>query len=251
MALYQIIPALSKKESASPAPYASTLQNARDQILKMGLFITGLEAVSTAARPAWYSRIFTRGISLKDKIFFTKQLAGLLRAGVPLLQSLELLVEQTDGALKNIVIALKDGIKEGRSLADGLARYPQAFDSIYVQLVRAGEATGKLEMILERLVDFLERQDELKKKVSGALRYPIFSADYYCACYSGSFDVCDSSDSDRFPRTKYSFTASYAYASWRIKFCVASLPSSLWYTSRTSGSIFLMEIYCSRGLYDR
>ncbi len=174
MALYQY-QALSKEgKRVSGTIDASTLQNAREQIIKMGLFITGLEAVSTASGPAWYRRIFTRGISLNDKIFFTKQLAVLLRAGVPLVQSLDLLIEQTQGALKNVTIALRDGIKEGRSLAEGLSRYPEAFDSIYVQLVRAGEATGKLEMILERLDDFLERQDELRKKVSGALRYPIF-----------------------------------------------------------------------------
>lgn len=155
---------------------ASTLQTAREQIVKMGLFVTGLEAVTTAARPAWYSRFFSRGISLKEKIFFTKQLAVLLRAGVPLLQSLDLLIEQTEGKLKSIIITLRDGIKEGRSLADGLSRYPDTFDSIYVQLVRAGEATGQLEVILERLDTFLERRDELRKKVSGALRYPIFQA---------------------------------------------------------------------------
>ncbi|MBA2306911.1 type II secretion system F family protein [Candidatus Dependentiae bacterium] len=155
---------------------ASTVQNAREQITRMGLFITGIDLVATGVRQPWYRTLFTRGVSLKDKIFFTKQLAVLLRAGVPLLQSLELLIEQTEGPLKNIIITLKDGIKEGRSLAEGLARYPETFDSIYIQLVRAGEATGKLEAILERLDDFLERRDEIRKKVTGALRYPLFQA---------------------------------------------------------------------------
>nr|MBA3751802.1 type II secretion system F family protein [Candidatus Dependentiae bacterium] len=174
MALYYY-QALSKEgKRVTGTIDASTQQNAREQIVRMGLFIIGLELVSTGTRIAWYRRIFTRGVSLKDKIFFTKQLAVLLRAGVPLLQALELLVEQTEGALKGITIALKDGIKEGRSLADGLSRYPETFDSIYVQLVRAGEATGKLEVILERLNDFLERKEVLRKKVTGALRYPIF-----------------------------------------------------------------------------
>lgn len=154
---------------------ASTATGAREQLAKMGLYPTKIES-STAASSAepFYKRLFSRGVSLKDKIFFTKQLSVLLKAGVPLVQALELLVEQTEGNLRNVVISLKDGIKEGRSLADGLARYPSVFDSIYIQLVRAGEATGKLEVILDRLNDFLERREEIRKKVTAALRYPIF-----------------------------------------------------------------------------
>lgn len=154
---------------------APTSLSAREQLTKMGLYPTKIESTVTAtsAEP-FYKRFFRRGISLKDKIFFTKQLAVLLRAGVPLVQALELLVEQTEGNLRNVVISLKDGIKEGRSLADGLARFPETFDSIYIQLVRAGEATGKLETILERLNDFLERREEIRKKVTSALRYPLF-----------------------------------------------------------------------------
>lgn len=154
---------------------ASTIVGAREQLVKMGLYPVKIETkAAEAASEPFYKRLFRRGVSLKDRIFFTKQLAVLLRAGVPLVQALDLLIEQTEGRLKNIVIALRDGIREGRSLGDGLAKFPQAFDSIYVQLVRAGEATGKLEVILERLTDFLERREEIRKKVRGALRYPIF-----------------------------------------------------------------------------
>src|SRR5262249_37430490 len=131
-------------------------------------------ASGEAAQLPWYRRLFKRGISLKDKIFFTKQLSVLLRSGVPLVQALELLIDQSEGTLKSIVIELRDGIKEGRSLADGLARFPEAFDSIFIQLVRAGEATGKLEMILERLHNYLLQREEIRKKVTSALRYPMF-----------------------------------------------------------------------------
>ncbi len=175
MALY-FYQALSKEgKRVTGQVDASTLAAAREQLARMDLFPTKIETAATqAAYVPWYRRIFRRGISLKDKIFFTKQLGVLLRAGVPLVQALELLVEQTEGGLRTIVIALKDGIKEGRSLADGLSRFSETFDSIYVQLVRAGEATGKLEVILVRLTDFLERREEIRKKVSGALRYPLF-----------------------------------------------------------------------------
>ncbi len=168
--------ALSKEgKRATGSLDASTLAAAREQLARMGLFPTKIEmAASETGRLPWYKTLLRRSISLKEKVFFTKQLAVLLRAGIPLLQALDLLVDQTDGRLKTIVISLRDGIKEGRSLADGLMKFPEAFDAIFIQLVRAGEATGKLEIILERLTDYLERREELRKKVVGALRYPIF-----------------------------------------------------------------------------
>ena len=154
---------------------APTLAAAREQLVRQGLFPTKVElSKEEGVAVPWYRRLLTRGIGLKEKIFFTKQLAVLLRAGVPIMPALELLVDQTEGGLKNVVMSLRDGIKEGLSLADGLAKYPETFDSIYIQLVRAGEASGKLEVILERLNDFLERREALRKKVVGALRYPIF-----------------------------------------------------------------------------
>jgi type II secretory pathway component PulF len=154
---------------------AATVAAVREALAKQGLFPIKVEtSVTEGSSEPWYKRLFKRKVGLKDKIFFTKQLSVLLRAGVPLVQALELLVEQTEGGLRNIVIVLKDGIKEGRSLADGLSKFPETFDSIFIQLVKAGEATGKLETILERLTDFLERREEVRKKVSEALRNPLF-----------------------------------------------------------------------------
>jgi type II secretory pathway component PulF len=154
---------------------ASTTQGARELLVKQGLFPTRVMlATDERALEPWYRKLLRRDISLKDKIFFTKQLSVLLRSGIPLVQALELLVEQSTGPLSRVIITLRDGIKEGRSLADGLSRFPETFDSIYIQLVRAGEATGNLEPILDRLTEFLERRDELRRKVVSALRYPLF-----------------------------------------------------------------------------
>jgi len=114
-------------------------------------------------------------ISLEDKIFFTKQLAVLLKSGIALLPALELLIEQSEGRLKNIVIDLKNSIKEGVSLADSLSKYPHIFDSIYTQLVRAGEASGKLEVILDRLNHYLLRQAEIRKRIKKAVNQPLIN----------------------------------------------------------------------------
>jgi type II secretory pathway component PulF len=172
MALYYYQAVTKDGKKVSGNLDASTMQGAREQLIRQGLYPTKVTIAKEGAVP-WYKRILRRQVTLKDKIFFTKQLAVLLKSGIPLVAALDLLIEQTTGPLNRIVISLRDGIKEGKSLADGIARFPETFDSIYLQLVRAGEATGNLEAILTRLTDFLERRDELKKKISGALRYPL------------------------------------------------------------------------------
>ncbi|MBA3954422.1 type II secretion system F family protein [Candidatus Dependentiae bacterium] len=153
---------------------AATTQAVRDQLAKMNLLPTTITpAPSQTARLPFFQRIFQRGVSLKDKMFFTKQLSVLLKSGIALVQALDLLAEQTEGRLQSIVISLRDGIKEGRSLADELQRFPAVFDTIYIQLVKAGEASGKLEVILERLNDYLERTDEMRGRIKDAIRYPL------------------------------------------------------------------------------
>lgn len=154
---------------------------AREQLVKSGLYpihITAIEQIN--GRGNFITRLFSRRISVNDKILFTKQLAILLKSGVPLLQALDLLSEQFSGYLKNIIIDVKDDIKQGGSLAQGLAKFPKVFDNIYIQLVRAGEASGRLEVILERLVDYLERRQEINKRVKGALRYPLIQLALVC-----------------------------------------------------------------------
>lgn len=151
---------------------ASSAANVKDKLVQQGMYpITITPAQEHKA--SWWRGLFVRSLSVKDKILFTSQLAVLLKAGIPLLQALELLVEQFTGTMHSMLVAIKDEVKQGTSLADALKQYPKSFDQIYVQLVRAGEASGKLELILERLTSYLERREELRKRVSGALTYPI------------------------------------------------------------------------------
>lgn len=153
---------------------APSIQGAKEALVKKGLFPSeiGLVKGENTGLP-WYKSLFEGGVSTKDRMLFTKQLAVLLRSGIPLLHSLELLIEQFSGKMRTIIIHLKDGVKEGRSLTDGLKDYPKEFDKIYVQLVRAGEATGNLELILNRLNIYMEKQAAIRKKVSSAMRYPL------------------------------------------------------------------------------
>ena len=151
----------------------SSAETVRAQLTAQGLFPFEIKIQTEGTSGSFISSLFQQPVSTKDLIMFTKQFAVLLKSGVPLYQSLELLSEQFEGKMRSIIISLKDGVKEGKSLADGLASYPKTFSNIYIQLVRAGEATGKLETILERLTQYLERQEEISKKVSGALFYPM------------------------------------------------------------------------------
>jgi type II secretory pathway component PulF len=145
----------------------------RQQLSAQNLFPVSITSVHEGTQYSVIRRLFMRSVSTKDKILFTKQLAILLRSGVPLLQAVDLLVEQFTGRLHAILLAVRDELKEGVSFASVLQRYPKVFDNIYVQLIRAGEASGSLETILERLTEFLERREAVAKKIKGAMMMPL------------------------------------------------------------------------------
>lgn len=155
---------------------AATISAARDQLRAQGLMPVLVVEVTT--QQSFLGGIFERGIDTKQVILFTKQLAVLLKSAIPLLQAIELLVDQFDGKFKRILIAIKDAIKNGESFAKELEKHPKVFTNVYVQLVKAGEASGKLEPILERLVNYLERSEETKKKITKAMRQPLITLSF-------------------------------------------------------------------------
>lgn len=144
-----------------------------EQLMRQELYPIAIYLATEEARLNFFQRLMQGKVSLKEKILFTKQLSVLLKSGVPLLQSLELLVDQFKGRLHSVLIQIKDEVKEGKPLADAMGQFPKIFDSIYVQLVRAGEASGKLDEILERLTEFLERTAQVKSRIRSAMQYPI------------------------------------------------------------------------------
>jgi general secretion pathway protein F len=106
---------------------------------------------------------------------FFSQLADLLRSGVPLLRSLEILQKQgSKGNLSAIVREVKEKVADGTSLADALREHPKAFNELAVSMVHAGQEGGFLEDVLKRVADFTEHQEDLKSKVVGAMAYPVF-----------------------------------------------------------------------------
>src|SRR5437588_11551138 len=108
---------------------------------------------------------------------FYSQLADLLRSGVPLLRSLDILERQSSQpALAEMVREVRARVADGTSLADALAQHPRAFNELAVSMVRAGQEGGFLEDVLKRIATFVEHQEDMKSKVIGALAYPVFLA---------------------------------------------------------------------------
>jgi type IV pilus assembly protein PilC len=113
------------------------------------------------------------GVPRKQLVSFTRQLSTLQDAGLPILRSLQILEQQQKpGLLKAIIGGVADEVEGGGTLSDAMAKYPKAFDKLYVNMINAGEAGGVLDIILSRLADFMEKAAKLKKKVIGAMIYP-------------------------------------------------------------------------------
>src|SRR3954447_6280716 len=113
------------------------------------------------------------GISQKDLVIFTRQFATMIDAGLPLVQCLDILAGQLDNlAFREVLSKVKIKVESGSTLADALADHPKVFDTLYVQLVAAGEIGGILDTILNRLAQYIEKNEKLKAKVKGAMVYP-------------------------------------------------------------------------------
>lgn len=122
------------------------------------------------------STLFDR-VSQDEVQVVTRQLSTLLGAGIPLVGALSSLIEQSsNSALKRILAQIRDSVNEGATLTDSLAAHPRLFSNIYINMVRSGEASGSLDVVLERLADFGEKQRALQGKLKAALVYPIFMA---------------------------------------------------------------------------
>jgi len=121
---------------------------------------------------------FGKGIKERDRVVFTRQFATMINAGLPLVQALDILAQQTENkSLATVTRQVVYDVESGHTLADSLRKHPKAFSDLYVNMVAAGEAGGILDTILLRLATFLEKNDAIVRKVKGAMIYPavIFS----------------------------------------------------------------------------
>ncbi|MEM1228638.1 MAG: type II secretion system F family protein [Planctomycetota bacterium] len=158
---------------------ASNEDEAQTTIRQMGYFVTKIavkkQAAGAAAGTAGKKRPFAiGGAKTKHICAFTRQLSILQDAGLPILRSLKILENnQKPGKLKNALMDVCDEIESGSTLSEAMSKCPKVFSRLYVNMIKAGEAGGALETILNRLADFLESAESLKRKVKGALIYPV------------------------------------------------------------------------------
>src|SRR5438128_1094861 len=118
-------------------------------------------------------KLFQGGVKTRDIVIFTRQFATMINAGLPLVQALEILAQQTENkTLASITRQVVYDVESGQTLADALRKHPKGFSDLYVNMVAAGEAGGILDTILQRLAQFLEKNDAIIRKVKGAMVYP-------------------------------------------------------------------------------
>jgi type IV pilus assembly protein PilC len=118
--------------------------------------------------------LYFGGIKVKQLVIMTRQLSTLIDAGLPLLRSINVLVaQQKPSKLKDVLLEISADIQGGATFSEGLAKHPKYFDRLFVNMVRAGEVGGMLEVVLNRLAIFMERRQALKRRVKGAMIYPI------------------------------------------------------------------------------
>jgi len=158
---------------------ADSLVAARQKLRGSGIFPVDVKETSSKPkdlRPGAVSvSTFLNRIKPAEISIATRQLSILLGAGVPLVGSLDALVSQiTNPLIKKIMAEVKESVNEGNSLAHALSKHPRAFSNVYVNMVRAGEASGSLDVVLDRLADLGEHQQALMGRLKAALTYPIF-----------------------------------------------------------------------------
>lgn len=194
MPRYTYVALDSRGQESTGLVDASSTNEAIGQLRQAGYFPTNVyeegkgggadgKAARRAAKPARAERaagsknivLFQRkSVKPKTLMIFTRQLATLIDAGLPLLRSLNVLAKQErDSVLKNTINKLADSVQGGSTFSEGLAQHPRLFNDLYVNMVRAGELGGVLELVLTRLAEFQEKAQKVKNKVVAAMVYPI------------------------------------------------------------------------------
>ena len=117
--------------------------------------------------------LFKKKVKTEDLVVFSKQFATMVKAGLPILQVLEMLRDQVENpAMADVIEDIRRSLEGGISLSKSFEKYPDLFDNVYVNLVKAGEASGKLDVFLLKIVDSLEKKEKIKKKIKSSLMYP-------------------------------------------------------------------------------
>jgi type IV pilus assembly protein PilC len=153
---------------------ADTMDGAVAALRREQIFVTRINPVREAAKPAAQRAPRSKGVSAKNLAVFTRQFSVMIDAGLPLVQCLEILGSQEeDKNFSAVILATRSDVESGASLADAMRKHPKAFDALFTNMVAAGEAGGILDTILKRLATYIEKAVKLKSQVKSAMVYPI------------------------------------------------------------------------------
>jgi type IV pilus assembly protein PilC len=153
---------------------ASSTSIVESQLKKFGFSNISVKAEGSSKGLSFSFLGGGKNITGKDLVVFTRQFATMIDSGLPLVQCLDILAgQQENRTFKGILYKVKEDVESGSTFADALGKHPKAFDSLYVNLVAAGEVGGILDTILNRLAAYIEKAMKLKKKVKGAMVYPV------------------------------------------------------------------------------
>ena len=181
MPVYEYTALDAKGKMTSGIIDADGARTARQKLRASGIFPVDVKETQEketteikTTRVANLSR-YLRRVKPAEIAIMTRQLSTLITAGFPLVSAIDALVPQTKShRLKTVLAQVKDAIVEGQSFAQALSQYPKVFTPIYINMVRAGETSGTLEIVLERLADITEKQQDLTNRIQTALAYPLF-----------------------------------------------------------------------------
>jgi general secretion pathway protein F len=181
MPVYEYTALDAKGKMTSGIVDADGARAARQKLRASGIFPVDVketqEKETTEIKETRVSNLtqYLRRVKPAEIAIITRQLSTLISAGFPLVSAIDALVPQTKShRLKTVLAQIKDAIVEGQSFAQALSQYPNVFTPIYVNMVRAGETSGTLEIVLERLADITEKQQDLSNRIQTALAYPLF-----------------------------------------------------------------------------
>ncbi len=178
MAQFEVIGTDKNGRSMKIFIESDSSRNARIEAKRQGMIPLDVKTADAKAlakqkeNPKGFSSM--GGLSSTEIASVTRQLAVLVKSHVPVVESLSAMVDQSEKEkTKQVLMGIRQSVKEGKSLGDSFAQFPKLFNRVYINMVRAGESSGRLDVVLMRLADFYENQLKQKQKVTGALAYPV------------------------------------------------------------------------------
>lgn len=179
MPIYEYNALNAKGKSVTDIINSDSVAAARQKLRAANIYPTSIKEVYETDSPkkdalSFLPKLFSPKVKQSEISMMTRQLATLISASFPLVSAIYTLIPQTSsGIFKRILSQIKDAIEEGSSFADALSQYPDTFSDMYINMVRSGESSGTLELVLERLADITEKQQALNNKIRSALTYPM------------------------------------------------------------------------------